>query len=77
MQNQNRINTLTDAELATIFGDNTTLNRSEMRDSLRVLIREAKLAQKEDEEDRDDDRVLGLNWGSQNFAIGASLNWNI
>ena len=77
MQNQNRINTLTDAELATIFGDNTTLNRSEMRDSLRVLIREAKLAQKEDEEDRDDDRVLGLNWSSQNFAIGASLNWNI
>lgn len=77
MQNQNRINTLTDAELASIFGDNTTLNRSQMRDSLRVLVREAKLAQKEDEEDRDDDRVLGLNWGSQNFAIGASLNWNI
>jgi hypothetical protein len=77
MQNQSRINSLTDAEFTSIFGDNTTLNRSQMRDSLRALIREAKNVQKTEEEDRDDDRVLGLNWGSQNFAIGASLNWNI
>lgn len=77
MQNQNRINSLSDAELANIFGDNTTLSRSEMRDSLRALIREAKEVQRDEEDDRDEDRVLGLNWGSQNFAIGASLNWNI
>jgi hypothetical protein len=48
-----------------------------MRDSLQTLISKAKYAQKDEEENRDDDRVLGLNWGSQNFAIGASLNWNI
>ena len=77
MQNQNRINSLSDAELYSIFSDNTTLNRSQMRDSLRVLIREAKSVQRDTEDDRDEDRVLGLNWGSQNFAIGASLNWNI
>ena len=77
MQNQSRINTLSEAELLSIFGDNTTLRKTAMQDSLRVLISKAKLAQKEEEEERDDDRVLGLNWGSQNFAIGASLNWNI
>lgn len=77
MQNQNRINSLSDAELQSIFGDNSVLSRTKMRDSLRILISEAKAVQKEVEEDRDEDRVLGLNWGSQNFAIGASLNWNI
>ena len=44
---------------------------------MRTLIREAKSLKKEYDSDRDDDRVLGLNWGSQNFAIGASLFWNI
>ncbi|MCF0215533.1 MAG: hypothetical protein HUK21_03560 [Fibrobacteraceae bacterium] len=77
MQNQSRINSLSDAELTEIFGDNTTLSRSKMRDSLRTLIREAKYVQKEYESDIDDSRVMGLNWGSQNFAIGASLNWSI
>lgn len=77
MQNQSKINSLSDAELYSIFSDNTTLNRSQMRDSLRTLIREAKNVQRDTEDDRDEDRVLGLNWGSQNFAIGASLNWNI
>ena len=77
MANENKINSLSAAQLEEIFGGNTTLNRSEMRDSLRALIREAKNVQKEYESDRDDDRVMGLNWGSQNFAIGASLFWNI
>ena len=77
MQNENKITRLTNAELVSIFGDNTTLNRSQMIEKLRSLIREAKVVQKEEEDDRDDGRVLGLNWGSQNFAIGASLNWNI
>ena len=77
MQNQTKIDRLSDAELYSIFGETTTLSRPQMRDSLRVLVREAKNVQKDDEEDRDDGRVLGLNWGSQNFAIGASLNWNI
>ena len=77
MQNQSKIDRLTDAELYSIFTDNTTLSRPQMRDSLRALVREAKNVQKDEEEDRDKGRVLGLNWGSQNFAIGASLNWNI
>ena len=77
MANENKINSLSAAELEEIFGGNTTLNRSAMRDSLRALIAEAKKQQKNYESDRDDDRVMGLNWGSQNFAIGASLYWNI
>ena len=77
MQNESKISRLTKDELVAIFGENTTMNRNQMIEKLRSLIREAKVVQKEDEDDRDDGRVLGLNWGSQNFAIGASLNWNI
>ena len=77
MQNESKISRLTKEELVAIFGDNTTMNRNQMIEKLRLLIREAKAVQKEEEDDRDDGRVLGLNWGSQNFAIGASLNWNI
>lgn len=77
MRNPNKIDALTDDELYSIFGDNTTLRRGQMVEKLKTLIEKAKLVQTEEEEDRDDSRVLGLNWGSQNFAIGASLNWNI
>ena len=77
MQNQSRINSLSDAELYSIFGETTTLTRNRMRDSLKTLVNEAKNMQKDTEDDRDNGRVMGLNWGSQNFAIGASLNWNI
>ena len=77
MANESKINTLTSDELDEIFGSNTTLSRPKMRDSLRTLIREAKAQKNDYESDRDDDRVLGLNWGSQNIAIGASLYWNI
>lgn len=77
MTNESKINSLTKEELTEIFGENSMLNRGEMRDSLRTLIREAKSVQSNYEDDRDDDRVMGVNWGSQNFAIGASLNWNI
>lgn len=77
MTNEYKINSLSNEELTNIFGENSMLNRGQMRDSLRTLIREAKSVQETYEDDRDDDRVMGLNWGSQNFAIGASLNWNI
>ena len=77
MAYESKISTLSNDELEEIFGDNTTLRPSQMKDSLRTLIREAKKVQKEYESDRDDDRVLGLNWGSQDIALGASLNWNI
>ena len=77
MANEKKINSLSSAQLEEIFGENTTLSRKQMRDKLRDLIREAKRVQKEYVSDRDEDRVMGLNWGSQNFALGASLHWNI
>ena len=77
MTNVDKVNALSTEELDEIFGGNTTLNRSEMRDSLKTLLREAKLSKDDEEADLDDSRVLGVNWGSQNFAIGASLYWNI
>jgi len=77
MNNESKISTLSAEELSSIFGDYTTLTRGQMRDSLRTLIRDAKLAKREEDSDIEDSRVMGLNWGSQNFAIGASLNWNI
>ncbi|MBR2210598.1 MAG: right-handed parallel beta-helix repeat-containing protein [Fibrobacter sp.] len=77
MQNESQIDWLTNDELEEIFGDNTGMTKSEMITTLHYLIDKAKRAQKETESDRDDDRVLGQHWGSQNFALGASLNWNI
>ena len=77
MRNPSKIDQLSEEELYSIFGDNTTMRKGQMIEKLKTLIEKAKLVQTEEEEDRDDGRVLGLNWGSQNFAIGASLNWNI
>ncbi|MBR6379034.1 MAG: right-handed parallel beta-helix repeat-containing protein [Fibrobacter sp.] len=77
MQNESQIDWLTNAELEEIFGDNTAMSKSQMLAKLHELVKEAKKVQKEAESDRDDDRVLGQHWGSQNFALGASLNWNI
>ena len=77
MANEKKISSLTKDELEEIFGENTTLSRSAMQDSLHKLIQKAKTLKKDYDGDRDEDRVLGLNWGSQNFALGASFNWNI
>lgn len=77
MINENKINSLSSEELEEIFGGNTTLSRSQMRDSLRTLIKGAKALKKEYDSDRDEDRIMGLNWGSQNFAFGTSLYWKI
>ena len=77
MSNESKISALSANELDEIFGGNTTLSRSKMKDSLRTLIHEAKQLKSEADDERDDGRVMGLNWGSQNFALGASLYWNI
>ena len=77
MQHENRVLTLSVAELQEIFGENSTLNPSEMRTLLTELIGKAKKAKEDIDDDVDDGRVAGLNWGSQNFAIGATLNWKI
>ncbi|MCQ2098521.1 MAG: hypothetical protein MJY87_11350 [Fibrobacter sp.] len=77
MAHENKINTLSNRELLEIFGETSTLTYREMRETLKILIQKAKMIQQEKENDIDDSRFAGLNWGSQNFAIGASLNWNI
>ena len=77
MQNESRIDRLTNAELEEIFGDNTTMSKSEMLAVLHYLIDKAKQVQSSEESNRDDDKVLGQHWGSQNFALGASLDWSV
>lgn len=77
MNEESRIGSLSAAELDEIFGGNTTMSRKAMRDSLTTLVKKAREEKKKTESDIDDDRVLGVNWGSQNFALGASLYWNI
>lgn len=77
MSHESRISSLSSKDLDAIFGDNTTLTREQKIDSLRTLIKAAKQAKKDADSNLDDSRVMGLNWGSQNFAIGASLFWNI
>ena len=77
MQNTDRINSLSHDELVEIFGEGPALRDTEMRDSLRTLIRSAKHVQKDTEKDRDDGRFIGENWGSQNIALSGTLNWNI
>ena len=77
MQSESRIDWLTNAELEEIFGDNSNMSKGQMLEKLHELVKQAKKVQKEAESDRDDDRVLGQHWGSENFALGASLNWNI
>lgn len=75
MQNESKIKMLSKAELEEIFGDNTTLSKRRMQDSLLTLIKAAKKAQKETESDRDDDRTMGIDWSNQNIAFGISGNW--
>lgn len=77
MEHPSRTATLSSTDLQEIFGENSSLNPSEMRTLLKDMIARAKDAQKDSENDVDDSRVAGLNWGSQNFAIGATLNWKI
>ena len=77
MTSESKINTLSTQELEEIFGENTTLTRAQMRDSLRTLLQNAKQQKRNYDSDRDEDRVLGLNWGSQNLALGTSFNWNL
>lgn len=77
MVNESDIYRLTSAELEEIFGDNTTMTKAMMRDSLKTLIREANKARKSAINDSDDEKVLGMRWSGQNLAVGASLFWNI
>jgi len=77
MQNSSRIDYMKHDDLVEIFGETTGLRDQEMKDSLRTLIKQAKKVQSKEEDKRDQDRILGLDWGSQNAALAASLDWNI
>lgn len=77
MKHPEEINQLSNKELDEIFGDNNTLSASAKREKLTALLDKAKNVQKKEEDKQDDDKVAGLKWDSQNFALAASLNWNI
>lgn len=77
MVNESEINRLTQAEFEEIFGDNTTMTRSEMRDSLKTLIKKANSNRKKALDSYNDEKVLGMKWSGQNLAIGASLFWSL
>ncbi len=77
MANEFEIYRLTQTELEEIFGDNTTMTRAQMRDSLRTLVRNADKSRRDAANANDDDKILGMKWSGQNLAIGASLFWNI
>ena len=77
MQQEALISTLSNQELQEIFGENSSMTFREMRETLKILIERAKVIQREKEDDIDESRFAGLNWGSQNFAIGATLDWSI
>lgn len=76
MRNENSVKTLSKSDLESIFGDNTTLTKKQMQDSLLTLIKKAKNIQKNYERVRDDDRALGISWRNQNFAFGLFGNWS-
>lgn len=75
MQNISQVYTLTREELESIF-KYSSMAETEMEDSLTTLLQTAKRVQETYEDDRDDDRVMGLDWGKENFAAGASLAWH-
>ncbi|MBQ3715480.1 MAG: hypothetical protein II892_07855 [Fibrobacter sp.] len=76
MRNESVVRTLSKGELESIFGDNTTLTKQQMQDSLLTLVKKAKEIQKGYERTRDDDRALGMSWRNQNFAFCLFGNWS-
>lgn len=76
MRNPTLISSLDREELLEIFGENTLMAPSEMREKLRLLIQEAKkvLAKTEKTEDSPSDIS---DWDGQNLALAASLRWDL
>ena len=71
-----RINSLSTTELQDLFGT-SALDATTMRDSLVVLCADARSTQDSLETERDDNRVMGLGWGSQDFALRGSARWEL
>lgn len=76
MSNPSLISSLSREELLEIFGENTLLAPSEMRDQLRALVKEAKKVQASAERTEDSPSKIS-EWDGQNLAIAASLRWDL
>ncbi len=76
MKNEALISSLRREELETIFGDNTMMTLSEMREQLKILIAEAKRVERKFASEEDDQQSVS-DWDGQNFAVMAGLRWGI
>lgn len=75
MKNPAAVNSLTQDQLESIFGDNTMMSSSEMRAKLRMLLAEAKDRVK-DFKSRDTRPSNPNFWDYQNWALSGSFEWS-
>ncbi|MCQ2120754.1 MAG: hypothetical protein MJY78_02850 [Fibrobacter sp.] len=75
MKHPEEVNQLSSKELDEILGDNLALSTNQKREKLASLLNKAKRIQKQ-EDDEDEEEFAGLEWGTQDVALAASLNWN-
>ena len=72
MNNTSSVNRMERDELELIFGDNTEMTVSEMRDKLNEVLASARKALKTYEAEKNDDPT---DWTAQNLALMGSYNW--
>lgn len=76
MKNDNMISYMSKEQLLDIFGDNTSMSSSEMKQQLRELVAEAKKIEASYE--RNEDKQARISeWDGNNFAALASMRWGI
>ncbi len=76
MRDDKIIATLDRKTLEEIFGDNTSMAPSEMREQLRALIKQARQAESKYDKNDDDQGDIS-EWDGNNFAVMASMRWGI
>ncbi len=76
MKNENMISYMSREQLLDIFGDNTSMSPSEMKQQLRELVAKAKKAEASYEKS-DDNQAHISEWDGNNFAALASMRWGI
>lgn len=72
MNNSSLVNSMRREELELIFGDNTGLSESEMREQLTNILKVAQDALKKHYDEKKDDPT---EWTAQNLALSGSYNW--
>lgn len=76
MKEEELVSTLSRNELEEIFGDNSTMTLSEMREQLRSLLRNAReISRSYEKRDGDPSEISG--WDGQNIAALAGFRWGI